>query len=61
MAEFCYECFKKVFEKDIPIENLIMSKDLEFCEECMENKPVVYGVRRSGFEKIKYVLGLSNK
>ena len=42
MAEFCKDCFIKIFhptEKDI--KNIILSESNDFCEGCCEIKPVV--------------------
>ena len=42
MAEFCYECFKKVFDANkIDKKYIVMSKDLDLFENCGQYKPVV--------------------
>ncbi len=48
MAEFCYPCFKKIFNVNLPPEDVIMSHDLDFCEECLEMKHLVVVVRKAG-------------
>ena len=44
MAEFCCECMKKVFKEDIPLKEVVLSDDLELCEECNEYKRVVVSI-----------------
>ncbi len=44
MAEFCKECFIEVCGADLKKEKIITSKDLDFCENCGEWKPVVVKV-----------------
>lgn len=46
MAEFCYDCFKKLFKPKV-WERYILSQDKELCENCGEWKRVV--VQKSSF------------
>lgn len=42
MAEFCRECFIKVFRHtQDEIDHIVMSDDIDFCEGCAEWKPYV--------------------
>ena len=45
MAEFCAECFSKIFDEKVTERNYILSKDFDLCEECGEWKRVVVRVR----------------
>lgn len=54
MAEFCYECYKKILKGKKEKYELIISMCLDFCEGCGEFKPVVVREKR-------YLELLSNK
>ena len=43
MAEFCFNCYKKYFNKNAERENFIISKynNLDLCEGCREYKPII--------------------
>ncbi len=41
MAEFCMECLNKISETNFKEKDFIISKDLDFCEECCQLKHVV--------------------
>jgi hypothetical protein len=41
MAEFCYECYKKILKGDREKDELVISKYLDLCEGCGKYKPVV--------------------
>ncbi|MBQ8002509.1 MAG: hypothetical protein IJ297_03610 [Clostridia bacterium] len=41
MAEFCMECLNKISETNFKEKDFIMSKNLDFCEECCQFKHVV--------------------
>ena len=45
MAEYCFECFKKVLEKNAKEREYILSGDLDLCEVCGEWKRVVVRVK----------------
>ena len=47
MAEFCLDCWNKISETNDPPEKYIISKDLDFCEECREWKPVIVMEKRA--------------
>ncbi len=53
MAEFCYECFKKTFGVDIPMEKMKMSNYLDLCEGCAQYKQVVLDTKKSFLDNIK--------
>lgn len=57
MAEFCFECFKKIHEIDVPENKYIFSKDTNLCEECGEWKKVVI-VEKKGYYlyKLRFIL-----
>ena len=42
MAEFCLECFNRVWNKNLEIEDVRLSRD--FCEGCGTYKPCVMSV-----------------
>lgn len=44
MAEFCKECLMEIYGVDLKKKKIIMSKDLDLCENCGEWKPVVVKV-----------------
>jgi|GEM_PF-2170985 hypothetical protein len=56
MAEFCRTCYKKVLKGTEPERHLVLSKDLELCEGCGEQKPVVVRVRRPAWDGILHFL-----
>ncbi len=41
MAEFCKDCFLKMCDVDLKKKKIIVSEDLDFCENCGEWKHVV--------------------
>lgn len=41
MAEFCFECFNKIFDSEEKEKDYVLSKQLELCEGCGELKRVV--------------------
>ena len=47
LAEFCLECFNKLNKTNYSKYDCVMSKDLEFCEECNELKKAVISIRRT--------------
>ena len=46
MAEYCFECFKKVFEEKARERDYILSEELDLCEGCGEWKRVVVRVKK---------------
>jgi len=46
MAEFCLECWNRIMGTTDPPKKFILSKELDFCEECCEWKPVIIRVKR---------------
>ena len=44
MAEFCKECFEKIEERKYNDDELIISKNDDFCERCCRIKPIVIAV-----------------
>ena len=49
MAEFCKECFVKVFGPTKENEVIITTEDneLDLCENCLEWKPYVIEIKKS--------------
>ncbi len=45
MAEFCAECFSKVFNEKATKRKYIFSKDPDLCDRCGEWKKVVVRIR----------------
>lgn len=41
MAEFCFDCWKKLFDENAQKEKYIISKYDDLCEGCGEYKPVI--------------------
>ena len=41
MAEFCYDCYKKILKGKKNKHELVISKDLDWCEGCDEWKRVI--------------------
>lgn len=41
MAEFCLDCFKRLFTDDYTDDQIIVSDDLDICEGCADFKQVV--------------------
>ncbi len=41
MAEFCLECWNKLNDTNYKPIHYVLSRDLEFCEECEQFKRVV--------------------
>ncbi|MFI3115521.1 MAG: hypothetical protein R3Y12_05210 [Clostridia bacterium] len=61
MAEFCLNCFNKISDTNLTEIDVIC--DLDFCENCKENKPCVIRIRTYKeqkllkiIEKIKFLL-----
>ena len=46
MAEFCLECWNKINETNDPARWYVLSRELDFCEECNQWKPVIIRARR---------------
>ncbi|MBQ6816215.1 MAG: hypothetical protein IJP26_03175 [Clostridia bacterium] len=44
MAEFCKECYKKVFGDISDDEKIILSLNKDLCEECVQYKRVVVSI-----------------
>lgn len=42
MAEFCLECFKKINGPEYEKRKYVLTKELNFCEECGEMKRTVF-------------------
>lgn len=49
MAEFCVECWNKLYNKDLPAKDYILSRSPELCEHCGEYKKVVVMERRDAW------------
>ena len=49
MAEFCWECLNKISNTDFCENDVVLSCDLDFCEECAEFKRVVVRFERDKF------------
>jgi len=49
MAEFCLDCWNKLNHTHLTQEDVILSEDLDLCEECAEVKSVIIclGKRRN--------------
>ena len=46
MAEFCLECFKKINGPEYAKHKYVLTKELNFCEECGEIKRTVFMERK---------------
>lgn len=46
MAEFCIDCWNKLYETNEPAKKFILSKRLDLCEECGEMKQIIIAVRK---------------
>ncbi len=47
MAEFCWECHKKLTDGSDLIGKYVISKELDLCEGCGEWKQVIVKTKRS--------------
>lgn len=45
MAEICLDCWNKLNKTNHRANRYIISKDLDFCEECEQYKPVIVRMR----------------
>ena len=61
MAEFCYECLKKVYKTDKDIKKYVLSRELNLCEECGKWKHTVVMERKAYYRCIFGVLVLPFK
>ncbi len=41
MAEFCMECLNKISDTNFKEKDFVMSKGLDYCEECCQLKHIV--------------------
>ena len=46
MAEFCLDCWNELNGTHMTEDDLTLSQDLDFCEECEEMKQVIVNFRR---------------
>lgn len=46
MAEFCPECYKRMYGEMPKGMQMVVSKELDLCEACGEWKPVIVRFRR---------------
>lgn len=51
MAEFCPECFNKVFGTNYSKKDFILSDYPDLCEECEEIKIVVWDVKEYRYKR----------
>ena len=51
MAQFCYECFKEIFDFDDPPQDIVFSRHKWLCEGCGEEKYVVISICKAGIIK----------
>ena len=58
MAEFCLDCWNKINHTFLTKEDVILSDDLDLCEECEDMKPVIeiYGEREGIVSKLLRLL-----
>ena len=57
MAEFCLECWNKINDTNDDEKKYIISRDLDFCEECGEWKRVIVAERQGYFKRrLKFFL-----
>ena len=57
MAEFCFECFKKLNETEEPESKYIISDTLDLCEGCGKWKKVVIAEKRGYYlYKFRFIL-----
>ena len=45
MAEFCYKCFCKFWEKNAQRKELVFSDDFDLCEGCGKYEKIVVGFK----------------
>ena len=45
MAEFCLQCWNKLNERNEPAWKYVLSRELDFCEECQQWKRVIIMAR----------------
>ena len=60
MAEFCLECWNKLMETNDPAEKYVLSKELDFCEECAQWKPVIVRIRR-GYGAVQWLRDVTRR
>ncbi len=46
MADFCIECFNKINETNLTTKEVVISKELNLCEECEEWKNVIICIKK---------------
>lgn len=49
MAEFCLDCWNKLNKANYTERDFILSKELDFCEECEKWRHVIVTVRRNKY------------
>ena len=45
MAEICVDCWKKLYGTEDAKKMLVMSDELDLCEECGEYKPTIVRIK----------------
>ena len=57
MAEFCLECFRKINGSECEKHKYVLTKELNFCEECGELKNTVFMERKCYYlQKFRFIL-----
>ncbi len=49
MAEFCLKCWNKINYINLTEKDVVLSKELDLCEECRKYKKVIITYRKSKF------------
>ncbi len=52
MADFCVDCWNKIYGTEKTEKEFILSKELCFCEECCQWKKVIFEVKKDYYEYI---------
>jgi hypothetical protein len=58
LAEFCFDCFKKIIDNNAEKDNVVLSKYKDYCEGCSKEKHVVitYKSKKSIFSKMLSII-----
>ena len=60
MAEFCLDCFNKYNDEKLTENEVILSKDLDFCEDCCQYKRVVIRISNNSLLD-RFLIWFNNK
>ena len=45
MANYCFDCWNEINERNTPKKMYVLSRDLDLCEGCRQLKPVIVRLR----------------